>query len=177
MMKALLRDTRSGNVGVYEVPEPETPRRGVLVRTSFSAISTGTELAASESSQKSLAARVVTRPDLIRNLWDYARNNGFRSAYQKAQSKLSALMPVGYSCSGIVVSVGQEVSEFRPGERVACAGGGYATHSEINAVPKNLAVHVPEHVSLETASLIAIGAIAMQGVRQARLSFGETVAV
>src|SRR5262249_43463214 len=84
---------------------------------------------------------------------------------------------LGYSCSGEVISVGEGVHEFRPGELVACCGGGYANHAEINFVPRNLAVRLPSQVSPLEASLTTIGAIALQGFRQADLRIGEMVAV
>jgi predicted dehydrogenase len=176
-MKTLLRDTRNGEVILTEVPPPELLPESILVQTHFSAISTGTELASVSSAQKSLGARAAERPDLVRQVWQYARNHGVRAAYQKVQAKLNTLIPLGYSCSGTVLKVASGVTEFEPGDRVACAGGGYAMHGEINVIPRNLAVHVPNSVGLESASLVAIGAIAVQGLRQAGVSFGESVAV
>ena len=100
-----------------------------------------------------------------------------KAARQKVQARLETLSALGYSCSGFVLEVDAGVTGFQPGDRVACAGVGYASHSEINFVPANLAVRVPDGVSLEAASLTTIGAIAIQGVRQANVTFGETVAV
>src|SRR5262249_23451462 len=103
--------------------------------------------------------------------------NGLKAAYQKVHAKLDTLTTLGYSCAGEVIAVGQEVNEFRPGDRVACGGGGYANHAEINFVPCNLAVRIPSEVSTVAASLTTIGAIALQGVRQASVQVGEAVAV
>jgi predicted dehydrogenase/threonine dehydrogenase-like Zn-dependent dehydrogenase len=105
----------------------------------------------------------------------YARSHGMKAAHQRVQARLETLSALGYSCSGLVLDA--NAAGFRPGERVACAGAGYASHSEINFVPANLAVHVPDNVSLQAASLTTIGAIAVHGVRQANVTFGETVAV
>lgn len=176
-MQAVLEDLRSGEVGTYDVPEPELRPGGILVRTAFSAISAGTERAKVETSEKSLLGKAMARPDLVRQVVDYARVQGVKAAYEKVQTKLSSFSPLGYSCAGTVIAVGEGVSEFKIGDRVACAGGGYANHCEINWIPANLAVHVPESVSLDAASLTTIGAIAMQGLRQADAKFGETVAV
>jgi threonine dehydrogenase-like Zn-dependent dehydrogenase len=104
----------------------------------------------------------------------------FKAACQKVQSRLDNLAPLGYSCAGIVITAGQRVAEFQPGDRVACAGGGYvgyASHCGVNFVPKNLAVRVPDAVALEAASWSAIGAIALQGFRQGQAVLGEVVAV
>ena len=176
-MRALLEDVRKGDIGSYEVPEPELRPGGILVRTAFSAISAGTERAHREQVEKSIIGKAMARPDLVRQIIDYARVEGIRSAYQRVQTKLDTLSPLGYSCAGTVLAVAEDVREFVVGDKVACAGVSFATHSEVNFVPKNLAVHVPNNVSLAAASLAAIGAIAVQGLRQGQVVFGENVVV
>jgi predicted dehydrogenase/threonine dehydrogenase-like Zn-dependent dehydrogenase len=176
-MLALLEDMKSGKVAAYDVPAPELRDGGILVRTAFSAISAGTEKATVEAGRKSLLGKAMARPDLVKQVLEYARSNGVRAARQRVQARLETLTALGYSCSGVVLQVGAGVTGFKPGDRVACAGAGYASHGEINFVPANLVVLVPGNVSLEAASLTTIGAIAMQGVRQANVTFGETVAV
>ena len=176
-MRAILEDVRSGEVSSEEVPQPELRPGGILVRTAFSAISAGTELAHREQVEKSLLGKALARPDLVRQVVDFARTAGIKAAYQRVQSRLDTLAPLGYSCSGTVIAAGQGVHEFQPGDRVACAGAGYASHCEVNFIPKNLAVRVPDAVSLEAASLSAIGAIALQGFRQSQAVLGEVVAV
>jgi len=176
-MRALLTDRKSGAVSMYDVPAPELRPGGVLVRTHYSAISAGTERATLELSSKSLLAKAKARPDLVRQVIEYARQNGVKAAYQRVYAKLDTLAPLGYSCAGEVLSVGDGADEFRPGDLVACAGGTYANHAEINFVPRNLAVHIPAQVSTVAASLTTIGAIALQGFRQADVRIGETVAV
>jgi predicted dehydrogenase/threonine dehydrogenase-like Zn-dependent dehydrogenase len=176
-MRAILEDVRSGEVSDHEVPQPELHPGGILVRTAFSAISAGTELAHREQGKKSLLGKAWARPDLVRQVVDLARTDGAKAAYQKVQSRLDTLSPLGYSCSGTVIAAGQGVPEFQPGDRVACAGAGYASHCEVNFIPKNLAVRVPDAVPLEAASLSAIGAIALQGFRQSQAVLGDVVAV
>lgn len=176
-MRAILEDVRSGEVTSHEVPQPELRPGGILVRTAFSAISAGTELAHREQVERSLLGKALARPDLVRQVVDFARTAGVKAAYQKVQSRLDTLAPLGYSCAGTVIAAGQGVPEFQPGDRVACAGAGYASHCEVNFIPKNLAVRVPDEVSLEAASLSAIGAIALQGIRQSQAVLGEVVAV
>lgn len=176
-MLALLTDRKSGVVSTYDVPAPELRPGGLLVRTHYSAISTGTERATLELSSKSLLAKAKARPDLVKEVIEYARQNGVKAAYEKVHAKLDTLTSTGYSCAGEVISVGDGVHEFRAGDRVACAGGTYANHAEINFVPRNLAVHIPSQVSTAAASLTTIGAIALQGFRQASVAIGETVAV
>jgi predicted dehydrogenase len=176
-MLALLEDMKSGQVASYDVPAPELKDGGILVRTAFSAISSGTEKTAMETGRKSMLGKAMARPDLVRQVLAYAQSNGIRAARQKVQARLDTLSALGYSCSGLVIAAGAGVSGFQPGDRVACAGVGYASHSEINYVPANLAVRIPDNVDLQAASLTTIGAIAVQGVRQASVTFGETVAV
>ncbi len=176
-MRALLEDLKSGQVASYDVPAPELQGGGILVRTAFSAISSGTEKAAVEAGRKSIFGKALARPDLVKQVLAYAQSNGIKAARQKVQARLETLSSLGYSCSGFVIEVGAGVDGFQPGDRVACAGTGYASHCEINFVPANLAVRLPDNVDMETASLTTIGAIAVQGVRQANVTFGETVAV
>ena len=174
-MRALLEDMKSGQVAVYDVPAPDLQEGGILVRTAFSAISSGTEKASVEAGRKSLLGKALARPDLVKQVIEYARSNGLAAAGQKVQARLETLTALGYSCSGLVLEA--SAAGFQPGDRVACAGSGYASHCEVNFVPANLAVLVPGNVGLEAACLTTIGAIAVQGVRQANVTFGETVAV
>jgi len=176
-MKALLEDLKTGEIISCEVPPPELRPGGVLVRTHFSAISAGTERVKVETGEKSLIQKALARPDLVKQVIQHARQNGVVEAYRKVQAKLDTLSAMGYSAAGVVLEVAEGISEFRPGDRVACAGGGYANHCEINFVPRNLAAKVPDAVPLDVASLTTIAAIAMQGLRQSGAVFGETVAV
>jgi predicted dehydrogenase/threonine dehydrogenase-like Zn-dependent dehydrogenase len=176
-MKALVGDLASGNLKTLDIPQPELRPGGILVRTAFSAISSGTERAKIEISEKSLISKAAARPDLVKDVLNYARANGVLAAYEKVQTKLTTLAVMGYSCAGTVIAVAPDVTEFQPGDRVACGGAGYAGHSEVNWIPRNLAVRVPENVSLDAAALTTIGAVAMQGLRQSRAAVGETVLI
>lgn len=176
-MKSALIDSKTGEIAIHEIPAPELQANGILVETRFSVVSSGTERAKIETGEKSLLGKARARPDLVRQVIDFARANGVRAAYEKVKARLDSLSPLGYSCSGVVLAVGENVTEFRPGDRVACAGAGYANHCEVNFIPRNLAVHVPEPVLLEHAAITTIGSIAMQGLRQAEIRFGETIVV
>jgi predicted dehydrogenase/threonine dehydrogenase-like Zn-dependent dehydrogenase len=176
-MKAVLQNLRSGQLEVCEVPVPELRFGGVLVRTLFSAISAGTERAKLETGEMSLLGKALARRDQVQKVVHVAQTEGVLAAYRKVKSRLDSLSPLGYSCAGVVLEVGEDVNDLRPGDRVACGGVGYANHSEINFVPRNLVARIPEGVALQTASLTTIGAIAVQGLRQADVRFGESVAV
>jgi len=176
-MQAIVEDTKTGQILTQNTPPPELRRGGILVRTCYSAISAGTERVKVEMGKKSLLQKALARPDLVRQVIDYAAQNGIRAAYDKVQTRLETFSSMGYSAAGLVLEVGEDVVDFRPGDRVACAGAGYANHCQVNFIPRNLAVKVPESVPLDAASLTTIGAIAMNGLRQAQVSFGETVVV
>jgi threonine dehydrogenase-like Zn-dependent dehydrogenase len=130
-----------------------------------------------ELAEKSLIGKAVERPDLVRRVIDKVKNEGLFSTIEAVRSRLDNPMALGYSSAGIVLAVGEGVDNFQPGDRVACAGAGYASHAEVVFVPKNLAVKIPDGVDFESASFTTLGAIAIQGLRLADVRLGETVAV
>lgn len=176
-MRQLVREPGSGELRVESVPAPLVRPGGVLVRTSYSVISIGTERSKLEFGRKGLLGKALARPDQVRQVIDVVKREGLASAYRKARHRLTALTPLGYSSSGVVAAVGEGVTDFRVGDRVACAGAGYANHAELNWVPRNLVVPVPDGVDLGEAAFATLGAIALQGVRQAGAGLGETVVV
>lgn len=176
-MKQLIQNYKSGEMTVCEIPIPQLDRGGVLVRTAYSLISAGTEKSMVETARMNLLQKARSRPDLVVKVLDKARTEGFISAYQKAMRRLSTDVPLGYSSSGVVMAVGEGVQGLRAGMRVACGGIGYASHSEVVFVPKNLCVAVPDGVELNEAAFATLGAIALQGVRSASSNVGELVVV
>jgi predicted dehydrogenase len=176
-MKQVLQDRRSGRTFVRDVPPPSCPPGGVLVRNAYSAISSGTERARVELSQKSLLGKARERPDLVRQVIDRARRDGLRATAQAVKQRLDEETPVGYSSAGVVVEVGEHARGLQVGDQVACAGGGHANHAELVAVPSNLCVRVPDGVTLQNASITTIAAIAMHGIRLADVRVGSRVAV
>jgi polar amino acid transport system substrate-binding protein len=176
-MKQVLQDYQSGKLEVVDVPPPALRPRSVLVRNACSLISAGTERAAVELAQASLLGKARARPDLLRKVFDSIRREGFRAALDKVRARLSEPKALGYSCAGVVVERSSDVSELAVGDRVACAGAGYASHSEFVCVPVQLSVRLPEAVSFEDAAFTTVGAIALQGVRQAGVSVGDRVGV
>lgn len=176
-MKQVFQNLKSGTVSVTEVPAPLARAGFVLVRTAASLISAGTERMTVEAGQKSLVGRAVEQPALVKQVIQKARSDGFLNTFDAVRAKLASLVALGYSAAGKVIEVGEGVTEFRPGDRVACAGVGYASHAEVLSVPKNLCVRLPDSVSFDAAAFGTLGAIAMQGVRLAELTLGESVAV
>jgi polar amino acid transport system substrate-binding protein len=166
---------KTGELSVKELPAPELKPGMVIVRTSASLISAGTERTSVETAKASMLQKARSRPDLVKQVLDMAKKEGAMATWEKVRTRLDSYKALGYSAAGVVIA--SSVDEFAPGDRVACAGAGYASHAEVIAVPKNLVIKVPEEVTLDEACFTTLGAIAMQGVRQAKVSLGESVAV
>ena len=176
-MKQILQSARSGELELVEVPSP-TPAPGqVLVANHYSVVSPGTEKMALEFARKSLVSKARSRPDLVKQVLKKLQHEGPMPTYRAVTTRLEAPQPLGYATAGVVVAVGEGVEGFAPGDRVACAGAGYANHAEFVTVPDNLVVHVPAELELDKAAYATLGAIAMQGVRVADPRLGEIVAV
>jgi predicted dehydrogenase/threonine dehydrogenase-like Zn-dependent dehydrogenase len=176
-MKQVTQNNRTGEIKVYNVPPPIVKAGYVLVRTRYSVISAGTERASVASHKTSLLERSRKNPELAKMIFEQLRQYGLITTYKRVQGRLNALISMGYSAAGTVVAAGAGVEEFRPGDRVACAGAGHANHAEYILVPKNLCAKVPEKVALEEAAYTTVGSIALQGVRQAAMTLGETAIV
>ena len=176
-MKQLLQNIRSGVTEVADVPVP-SPRPGAaLVRTAASLVSAGTERMLVEFAEKSLLGKARSRPDLVRQVIDKARREGLLSAIEAVSNRLEQSIPLGYSSAGTIVALGDGLQGYQVGQRVACAGGGYAVHAEFNVVPQNLLAALPDWVDFESAAFTTLGAIAMHGFRLAGSQIGERVAV
>jgi predicted dehydrogenase/threonine dehydrogenase-like Zn-dependent dehydrogenase len=176
-MKAVIQNFRSGVLSVAEVPPPALRPEGLLVRNSVSLISAGTEKAVIELARMNPLQKSRARPDLVKKVLNRASQEGLIGTAQIVRNLVSSPLPLGYSCAGVVEEVGAAVGDIKPGDHVGCAGLGYANHAEVVYIPRNLAVAVPKSVSLEEASFVTVGAIALHGVRQARLQIGEHVVV
>jgi predicted dehydrogenase/threonine dehydrogenase-like Zn-dependent dehydrogenase len=168
---------RGGAVAVEDVPAPGVQARSILVRVEWSCVSVGTELSSVAMSGLPLYRRALKQPEQARRVLEIARNEGFVRTYKRVRGQLAAGLPTGYSAAGVVVEIGEDVAGFKVGDRVACAGAGIANHSELIVVPVNLAVKVPDTLGLDDASTVTLGSIALQGVRRATPTLGETVGV
>ena len=182
-MKQLLQDARTGELKVAEVPTPQLLPGCVLVRVAASLVSAGTERASAEFAGKSLLAKAKARPDLVRDVMAKMRRDGLASTLQAVRSRLDQPQSVGYSSAGVVIAVGDGVTDINVGDRVACAGAGYAVHAEFACVPRMLVAKIPEgadaasQVSFEEAAFGTVGAICLHGIRTAGVALGDTVAV
>jgi threonine dehydrogenase-like Zn-dependent dehydrogenase len=168
-----------GEVRVVEVPEPVVRRGAVLVRTSHSLISAGTESAGigSGGRRENLVLKAIRNPMLVKKVVDRVASHGLQATAELVRTRIANELPSGYSSAGVVIDVGEDVGDIRKGDRVACAGAGYANHAGVNVVPRNLVALVPDGVSFEEAAFGTLGAIALQGVRRAEPGLGDRVAV
>jgi polar amino acid transport system substrate-binding protein len=174
-MLQLIQHQSSGEILVEELPAPECLPEGVLVRVVNSLISAGTERTSISRAQSSLVERAIKQPQEVKKVLDSFRKDGVAATFRKVQGALDAYKPLGYSVAGVVVQ--SRCTEFAVGDRVACAGNKYAYHAEIITAPKNLLVRLPDNVEFEDAAYTTLGAIAMQGVRQARVELGANIVV
>jgi len=168
---------KSGNVILEEVPAPNVSKKNILVKVSSSCVSIGTEMAGVKMSGLPLYQRALKQPENVKRVLEMVRYEGIATTYERVSGQLTAGTPTGYSASGYVIDIGENVENFKIGDRVACAGAGIANHAEIIDVPTNLAVKIPESISQEEACTVTLGAIALQGVRRSSPSIGETFVV
>lgn len=176
-MKQLLQNMKNGATTIVDVPVP-TPRAGMaLVKTAASLVSAGTERMVVEFAEKNYLGKARSRPDLVKQTLDKAKREGILPTVQAVFNRLDQPMALGYSSAGTIVGLGANMQGFQVGQRVACAGGGFAVHAEYNVVPRNLLVPLPDSVDFESAAFATLGAIAMHGFRLAQPQVGERVAV
>lgn len=175
--RRVLLNPRSGEVTVVAGAAPNLDPGSVLIQTAFSVISPGTERSKLELASNSLLGKARSRPDLMKKVIEKARREGLRATTVAVKRQLQEPMTLGYSLAGIVLAVGANVRDIRPGDRVAAGGGGYAIHSDVVAVPQNLVVRVPENLALDQAAMTTLGSVGMHGFRLAGVQVGETVVV
>jgi predicted dehydrogenase/threonine dehydrogenase-like Zn-dependent dehydrogenase len=176
-MKQVLQSYRTGQLRVVDVPAPGIRPRCVLVQTHASLLSIGTDRLMLNLARSSLLGKARERPDLVRKVVARVARDGLVATGRAVLDKLDQAVPLGYSCCGTVIAVGDGVPEFSVGDRVACAGAKEANHAEVNLVSRNLCVPVPLGVPDEAAAFVTLGAIALQGVRAVQPTLGETFAV
>jgi predicted dehydrogenase/threonine dehydrogenase-like Zn-dependent dehydrogenase len=176
-MKQIAQNYKSGELAVLDVPAPACRPGGVLVRSLFSLISTGTEMMKVSEASMSMVGMARARPDQVRKVLDAVQQQGMLATYKKVMNRLDSYTPLGYSLCGVVTEVGRGAEEFKVGQLVAAAGNEHALHAEYNWVPVNLCAAVPPGVLPEHAAFSTVASIAMHGVRRAEVQLGETAAV
>ncbi|MFI2760623.1 bi-domain-containing oxidoreductase [Streptomyces echinatus] len=176
-MKQVVQNYKSGELAVLDVPVPGCKPGGVLVRSAYSLISTGTELMKVSEAGMSMLGKARSRPDQVAKVMQSVATNGVPATYRKVMGKLDSYTPLGYSLCGVVEQVGAGVDDVKAGDLVACAGNEHALHAELNWVPKNLYVPVPDGLAPRHAAFGTVGSIALQGVRQGESRLGEVALV
>jgi len=176
-MKQIAQNYKSGELAVLDVPAPTCRPGGVLVRSLFSLISTGTEIMKVTEASMSMVGMARARPEQVKKVLDQVQQQGLGATYRKVMNKLDSYTPLGYSLCGVVTEVGAGAEELKVGQLVACAGNEQALHAEYNWVPVNLCAAVPAGVLPEHAAFATVASIAMHGVRRSEVQLGETAAV
>lgn len=176
-MKQLVQKLLDGKMAILDVPVPMVGPGMVLVANHYSLISVGTERSMVTAARDNLITKARKKPQQVKQVLDTLATQGPVQTYRAVMKKLDSYSPLGYSTAGVVLAVGEGVRGFRAGDRVACAGAGYANHAEVVVIPENLCVRLPEGADLALAAYNTVGAIALQGVRQADLRVGESCVV
>ena len=175
-MQQLTQKLKTGSMKILEVPIPSLQKGQVIVRNHYSLISAGTEASTVSTARKGYIGKAKERPQQVKQVIDTLKSQGPVQTYRAVMKKLDAYSPLGYSCVGQIIDVASDVKGFNVGDFVAC-GGLTASHAEVVSVPVNLCVKLHPETDLQQAAYNTLGAIAMQGVRQADLRIGETCAV
>lgn len=176
-MKQVVQNYKSGELAVLDVPVPGCKPGGVLVRSAYSLISTGTELMKVSEAGMSMLGKARSRPDQVAKVMQSVATNGVPATYRKVMGKLDSYTPLGYSLCGVVEQVGTGIDDVKVGDLVACAGNEHALHAELNWVPKNLYARVPDGLAPRHAAFGTVGSIALQGVRRGESQLGDVALV
>ncbi|AYG78645.1 scyllo-inositol 2-dehydrogenase (NAD(+)) [Streptomyces hundungensis] len=176
-MKQVVQNYKTGELAVLDVPVPGCKPGGVLVRSAYSLISTGTELMKVSEAGMSMLGKARSRPDQVAKVMQSVATNGVPATYRKVMGKLDSYTPLGYSLCGVVEQVGAGIDEVKVGDLVACAGNEHALHAELNWVPKNLFTPVPDGLAPRHAAFATVGSIALQGVRRGESHLGDVALV
>ena len=176
-MKQLTQKLGSGEMKILDVSTPQISSNMILVENYYSVISAGTEGSTVSMARKSLLQKAKEKPKLVKQVLQTLKSQGPLSTYRAVNKKLDSYSPLGYSSSGKVIAVGDEIKKFKVGDLVACAGVGYANHAEFISVPENLCVKVHDKSKLKEAAYNTLGAISLQSVRQCNLKLGESCVV
>lgn len=168
---------KKGQAVLESVPSPQIEAGKILVKVESSCISIGTEMSGVRSSGVPLWKRALQQPATVKKVLNMVKTQGLVKTTCLVRGKLDSGVPTGYSAAGKVIGIGQGVHDIQIGDRVACAGAQCAFHAEYINVPRNLMVRIPVQVSMEEASTVTLGAIALQGIRRANPTLGETFVV
>jgi predicted dehydrogenase/threonine dehydrogenase-like Zn-dependent dehydrogenase len=176
-MKQVLQNIKTGITEICENPMPQVQPKMALVKTAVSLVSAGTERMLVDFAQKNILEKARSRPDLAKQVLDKAKREGLVPTFKAAFNRLDQPMALGYSSAGTIQACGEGLIGFKPGDRVACSGGGHAVHAEYAVIPQNLMAQLPDEVDFESGAFSTLGAIALNGIRLANVQLGDKVAV
>ena len=174
-MKQIL--IKKGIPEIFDVPSPSIEAGHIIVQSSFSCISIGTEIQGMKLNSVPLWKRAINDPKKAVDFIKKSSSNGISKTINLIEDKISNPTAIGYSSSGIVIDVGDDIDDINIGDRVACAGSQGSFHAEQIKISRNLAVKIPSNVSFEDSATISLGAISLQGVRRLNPTIGESVTV
>ena len=172
-MKQVIQTLRKGDIKVEEIPTPNIAGNQVLIKTVCSLLSVGTERMLVDFGRSNMLEKARNNPDRVKQVFDKVKTEGLVTTVDAVMTKLDSPMPLGYCNAGYVIAVGDNVKEFNIGDRVVSNG----SHAEVVRVPKNLCAKIPDNVDFKSASFTVISSIAMQSVRLAKPTIGETFVV
>lgn len=172
-MKQIIQSFKTGETILEDIPAPLVSRGSVLIQTSRSLVSLGTERMLVEFGRSNLISKARQQPDKVKQVLDKIKTEGLIPTLEAVFNKLGEPLPLGYCNVGKIIEVGEGVSEFKVGDRVASNGG----HAEYVNIPKNLVANIPDNVSDEEAAFTVVGSIGLQGIRLCNPTLGETIVV
>lgn len=172
-MLQILQDMAKGGSNLVEAPAPKATRGNILIDTSISLISAGTERMLVDFGKASLLDKARKQPDKVKMVLEKVQTDGLMTTVEAVQSKLAQPLPLGYCNVGAVNQVGAGVAGFKKGDRVVSNG----PHADVARVPRNLCALVPDNVSDEEASFTVVASIGLQGIRLAQPTLGEAFVV
>jgi len=172
-MKQLLQDLAKGKTYVVDAPVPEVQPGTLLINSTLSLVSAGTERMVVEFGKSNLIDKARKQPEKVAMVLDKVRTDGIMATYDAVKSKLDQPIALGYSNVGVVAAVGSGVTDFAVGDRIISNGN----HADVVRVARNLCARIPDSVSDEAASFTVVASIGLQGIRLARPTLGESFAV
>jgi predicted dehydrogenase/threonine dehydrogenase-like Zn-dependent dehydrogenase len=172
-LKQIIQSFKTGATVLEEVPAPKVKRGHILIQTTCSLVSAGTERMLVEFGKANLIQKASSQPERVKQVLAKIKTDGLRPTLDAVFNKLAQPLPLGYCNAGKVIAVGEGVLDFKIGDRVASNG----PHAEFVCVPKNLAAHIPDNVTDEEAAFTVIASIGLQGIRLCNPLFGETIVV
>jgi predicted dehydrogenase/threonine dehydrogenase-like Zn-dependent dehydrogenase len=172
-MKQIIQNLNNGETSLIEVPAPMVMDGHLLIQSTYSLVSIGTEKMLVDFGRANWLNKVIQQPDQVKVAWDKIKTDGFKSTIHSIKNKLNTPIPLGYSNAGRVIAVGNNVGGFKVGDRVVSNG----SHAELVHVAQNLVAKIPDSVTDQEAAFTVVGSIALQGIRLINPTFGETIVV